>query len=241
MRLRHASQVGAFLGALLGVDSAMAQGWVHLPNGQLGYITDYTTTGFFKCAAPFYVIGSCSASGNTMTLGTGGSSITFTFQGVSQTQTITAGKSAQVSLGTISKTFSGSGPHVFPGGRHRNVPLFYFSIIFNTSFPIAATDTWTGGYLARSPTRMPDNCCDGLGPNYVSFPVTEPPPPYGYTQLVFHDFEGTTFTTDPYDIDITGQAAVIPEPATIWLTGSGLLGLLALAKRRRRSRAQSLD
>jgi hypothetical protein len=66
--------------------------------------------------------------------------------------------------------------------------------------------------------------------------VTPPPAPYTYNALIFYDFEGTTFTTDPYDIEVTAQVAVIPEPATIWLTGSGLIGLFAFRRRRSRQR-----
>jgi hypothetical protein len=234
MRQRRAALVASFFTTLCIVDAAPAQGWVRLPNGELGYITDYTTTGLFQCAKPFYIIGSCSASGNVMTLGTGSNSITFTFNGVSDT--ITAGKSKEVRLGTLTKSFSGSGPHVFPSGRSFNVPIFYFSIFFTTSFPIPATDSWTGGYVAKSPTKMPHNCCSGTGPNYVTFPITEPPEPYGYSKLIFYDFTGTTFTVDPYDIEVAAQVAVIPEPATIWLTGSGLIGLFAFRRRRSRQR-----
>ncbi|MGH7712442.1 MAG: PEP-CTERM sorting domain-containing protein [Gemmatimonadaceae bacterium] len=213
--------------------AAVAQGWVHLPNGQLGYVTDNTTTGFFTCGNPFFILGSCSASGNTMTLGSGGSAVTFTFQGVAQTITASAGKSTQVNVGRITKSFAGSGPHVFPASKNISAPLFFFSIIFNTSFPIAGSGIWRGGYRATSPTGIRANCCTG-GQTAVGLPVTTPPAHYRYNQLIYYGFPSTTITVGPEEIDVFAKVAVIPEPATIWLTGSGLVGLYAFRRRRRR-------
>ncbi|MGH7694083.1 MAG: hypothetical protein ACRENH_03840, partial [Gemmatimonadaceae bacterium] len=75
--------------ALLLASRLEGQGWVTLPNGELGYITDLTTTGFFQCGDPFFMIGSCQVVGNSITLGSGGSFMTMTFQGLSQTITAT--------------------------------------------------------------------------------------------------------------------------------------------------------
>jgi hypothetical protein len=45
-------------------------------------------------------------------------------------------------------------------------------------------------------------------------------------------FDGTPYT-EIFNITVTGTAAVVPVPAAVWLFGSGLLGLLGLARRKK--------
>jgi PEP-CTERM motif len=237
MRSRLPLVLPLVLCALLLPDrSAVAQGYVHLPNGGLGYITDLTTTGFFECGNPRFTLGSCSVAGNVMTLGHGGSSITFTFNGLSQT--ITAGKTQRVKMGSITKSYSGPAPHTFPATTSRHSWMFYFTIVLNTTLPLPATDGFSRGYAGTSPTTLHPKNFRGLS-NYAKLPVTQAPAPFDYHEILFWDFTPSTFTAGPDSIEIFANVSLTPEPATIWLTGSGLLGLLAVAKRRRRSRERS--
>jgi hypothetical protein len=215
---------------------ASAQGWVTLPNGQLSYVTNNTTSGFFQCGDPFYLIGTCLASGNSITLGSGASTMTFTFHGLTQVVTALAVQKP-VKIGTVSKSFSGPGPFLFPTSKPPGPPLFFFRILVSSSLPLVASGYWEGGYLPVSRTTLPRICCDGLD-NVIYMPVSPPPPGVGYGAVVYGDFTGTTFSVNDEEMTIMALVSIVPEPGTIWLTATGLLGLLPLARRRRTRHAR---
>jgi hypothetical protein len=224
--------------ALLFAPALEGQGWVTLPNGELGFITSLTTTGFFQCGEAYAIIGSCQVSGNSITLGSGASVMTMTFQGLSQM--ITANNvGTPVTLGTVTKTFSGTGPFLFPATRNVNTPLFYFFIQLGLSggTPGVTGDTWGAGYNGVSRTSIPKTCCDYL-PDWVAFHVP-PPSNATYNVVSFDGFFGTTMTATGDPMSISTNVAIIPEPATIWLTGTGLVGLFAALRRRRRYRTST--
>ncbi len=223
--------------ALILAPELEGQGWVKLPNGEMAYITDMTTTGFFQCGDPFYLIGSCNVSGNSITLGSGGAFMTLTFQGISQIITAT-NVSQQVHLGSVTKTFSGTGPFLFPTSTNMNVPLFFVYMHLATSSPLVRSGTWGAGYLPLSRTAIPKSCCDYL-PDVVEFSMDPSPPPFMYGGFVFDAFSGTTLTVTGEPMDIYANVGIVPEPATIWLTGTGLVGVFAALRRRRRNRVDT--
>ena len=45
-------------------------------------------------------------------------------------------------------------------------------------------------------------------------------------------FDGTPYT-EKFNITLNGTAAVVPVPAAVWLFGSGLLGLVGVARRKK--------
>jgi hypothetical protein len=210
------------------------QSWVTLPNGELGFITSLTTTGFFQCGEAYAIIGSCQVSENSITLGSGGSFMTMTFQGLSQMVTAT-NVGTPIQLGTVTKSFSGSGPFLFPASRNINTPLFYF---FINLAPTGGTpgwtgDTWGAGYLPLSRTSLPKSCCDYL-PDFVVFDVGQSPAPFAYGALGFDGFWETTMTATGEPMSIYTNVGILPEPSTIWLTGTGIVGVVAALYRRRK-------
>ena len=148
--------------------------------------------------------------------------MTLTFTGLSQLITATS-RSQSVNLGTVTKTFGGTGPFLFPTSRNINASLFFFSIVLNSSFPRPVSGTFTAGYRPTSRTSIPRNCCQNHWP-YITFGTTTPPPgiPH-YPYVIYHSVRGNTMTVDPNPLNISATVAIIPEPATIWLTATGLL------------------
>lgn len=236
-RSRLSVRVLPLSAALLLAPELSGQGWVNLPNGELGYITDLTTTGFFHCGDPLYLIGSCQVSGNSITLGSGGSFMTMTFQGLSQI-IMASNVSQPVRLGTVTKTFSGSGPFLFPTSTNFNVPLFSLYMQLNLTSPLAKSARWGAGYLPLSRTTIPKSCCDYL-PDWVPFATLPPPQGYTYGAFSFDGFFGTTMTATREPTNVYANVGILPEPATIWLTGTGIVGILAALHRRRRSRTDA--
>lgn len=231
---RFVAHSGPIVAVLLFAPALRAQGWITLPNGELGYVTDYTTSGFFQCGDPLYMLGTCTASGNTITLGNGANTMTMVFNGVSGVVTATNTRVPGYAMGTISKTFSGPGQFTFPGTKNINVPLFYFSIAINSSFPVNASGTWQAGYLPLSSTSIPVSCCEGFATSVV-LPVVPPAAPYNYSYVIWDSFQGATMTVTPEDLVLTASTGVVPEPAVIWLTASGCLALAPVLWRRRRN------
>ena len=228
--------------ALLFAPELEGQGWVTLPNGELGFITTLTTTGFFQCGDPFYMIGSCQVTANrsSLTLGSGGAFMTLTFLGL--TQTILATSTVHpVYLGSVLKTFSGNEPFLFPTSKNINVPLFFFympmtvqggSPLFGGGTLFGA-DTWGAGYLPLSRTRIPKSCCDFS--DAMMWGISPAPAPYTYSSLAFDPFYGSTMTVTGEPMSIYANVGIAPEPATIWLTGTGLAVVAAVLRRRRKN------
>lgn len=237
MRRRLSVHAVLLSAVLVFASEARGQGWVTLPNGELGFITTLTTTGFFKCGDGFYIIGSCQLSNNskTLTLGSGGAFMTLTFLGL--TQTILATNTAHpVYLGSVLKTFSGTGPFLFPTSKNNNVPLFHFFMPMKLQggSPVAG-GKWGAGYLPLSRTRIPKSCCDYS--DALGWGVSPAPAPYTYAGLFFDPFYGSTMTVTAEPMSIYANVAIVPEPSTIWLTATGLVSVAA-ALRRRRKRPQ---
>jgi len=53
-----------------------------------------------------------------------------------------------------------------------------------------------------------------------------------YTLDVAFHVSGAGFTTVPYTVHLVGQVSNVPVPATLWLFGSGLLGLVGITRRK---------
>jgi hypothetical protein len=193
-----------------------------LPDGNVVFNdVGIETRGVFGCPRLFT---RCSGSGtNTVTLGSGSNIATITFTGLTQTLDIPNFK-VPVTLGTFST--SGPADFTFPERSNVNFPILTFSLIVTESSPTQATGRtgWTFGPGGRSNLRVL------LGTDHFSVPIGSNP--FGYDAFVF--------TTRPFPFSLPGHGTrdfvadvgAVPEPGTLILVGSGLVGA-ALARRRR--------
>ncbi|MEP7384118.1 MAG: PEP-CTERM sorting domain-containing protein [Gemmatimonadota bacterium] len=205
---------------------ADAQGWVTQPNGNIGYMTSYTTSGVFFCGNVRWVVGSCFASGSSVTLMHKGAGALITFHPT--TQSVTAAiRQKTVSLGTLSISYFGNSPRQFPFTNPYVAQLFYFSL--NVSIPSSqgSTQPFFYSYWSRA---------GGLKPGLYNPELDHfiDPSPQGFRTLRFFAPTKPFITTADETIDMTAQVAVAPEPVTIVLLGSGLLGVGGIVRRRRR-------
>jgi hypothetical protein len=210
---------------------ASAQGWIKLPNGEYGYVTDYTTTGTFSCGPLIYIGGTCLASGNTLTLGNNGATMTLTYFGTSQLITATAIQQ-KVSMGNVGVTFGGTGPFTFPTVNPNQSIFFWLGIGVQTSSPLVSSGGVLFGYLGLSPNAATYGCCAFT--NNVALPLAPQPPGLAYGGLVFDDWSKPPFVLDDDPVGFTSMVSLTPEPGTLVLAGSGLAMVLGALRTRRR-------
>lgn len=220
--------------AVLGLQAspAGAQGWIRLPNGELGYQTDYTSTGMFSCTSYFVTRGACQVNGSSVTLSNGGNSLTLTYHG-HNTTVVASNQTTRTPIGWIEKSYTGSGPFIFPATATPGAYYLRFWITIQTIAPLAAMGTWNGGYMMYNNNLHPINCCDGATTDFT-LPVTAPPPPATYGGLAFYRFSNPAFSLDNGPMYFDASVSVTPEPATLVLMATGLAGTLAAVRRRRK-------
>lgn len=210
------------------VTAADAQrGWSILPDGHPAHADTYRTSGRFVCnGQPFD--GACQVVGNTLRLGNNGAFLTLEFIGRSQALVATPGEQT-TTLGTLVTTVSGTGPFAFPG------MLLGFSFFLDVQNGAGVTDTRGFGYLSRMPsTELPVGCCDDYK-TFVSFAVPRPPGNFTYSSVVFSHFPDLRLAAVNSSLDITVTYGLIPEPSAYALTLAGLVGVLGVAHRGRRT------
>lgn len=238
MRPRAAVSAAALALAPLAA-AAQPLGWSTQPDGAATYTADYTSSGRFVCGPSFFLPpgASCAAAGNSITIGSGSAFLTLAFNGVtSQRITATSSGNDVVTLGNLTKTFTGTGPFLFPVNTNPNVLGFTFELSLASLAPSTSTSASRYGYrFDGSTTTLPVNCCPEYSP-FLILGTTPPPPQYrGYGPVVFDRIRHLTLrTTDSAPIGVTAVVGIVPEPATVTLMGAGLLVVGAVARRRAR-------
>jgi hypothetical protein len=202
--------------ALLATD-ARADPFIIQPDGSVVLNTTLTTTGVFTCK-----LSQCSGSGtNTIMFENGSERASVTFKGVSTALEVT-NHARPVTLGLF-EGISTPG-FTFPSRSNKYNPVAVFSLIATQGDPVnhTLTKNWNFGPGGSMSMRAG-------GTSDFAFALPDFGSNLGYTFINYHVHHFNLPSSGT--VTLTADQGVVPEPGTLILVGSGLLGT-AVARRR---------
>ena len=197
------------------------------------YTFSYTTAASFFCNS--YYAAYCTVGGKGVTLTNGGSSLTFTFAGLSAQATVIRGFPTFFGLGTL--TQSGSNPFEFPNIVVPAVPIFTMNVSLTETDPASGAGGWSlwAFPMGATPTTM---VLARAGTDFTDLPI---PAGFSASELVATlGAESYLVPGDGSAVRLGGYFSIVPEPNTGILLGTGIGAIIlgGLASRRRRTRVR---
>lgn len=208
---------------LLAAKTAQAEPFTILPNGDLVFNVSVSTTGVFTCGSAVR----CTGSGtDSITLHSGSGTATFTFTGASASDAV-GNVLVPMTLGTI----EGSTTAGF-----LLEPLNVNTQLFRLAFTLAQSSPALGAGLLRWSFGPAFSRIGEEAQTYLVMPTGPQPPQFHYTSIIY-TMRVTGFTLPPNGSrDIVADVGAVPEPTSLLLIGTGLVG--AICSRRHREVAR---
>jgi hypothetical protein len=195
-------------------------------NGEAIFTVDLATQGVFGCRPTVPCTGTGS---NSVTLGSGANMATVTFHGVHTTFQV-GNTSQPVTLGTFEVTSTPG--FTFPARTNPNNTVLDFSVLVSHTLPVADSNTTGWGFGPGGRTTLPLL----TGEQFFTMALGPNPPGFNYKDIVYSKRPFPFSIPGSGSQDLTYDVGVVPEPTSLVLLGSGLVGTVLARRRKRASR-----